>query len=55
MKTVAVVVAVLRGPFSGFAGVAEQGLRAVWNMAKKNDENRRLFGIAGACEGESAL
>ena len=45
----------LRGPFSDFAGVAEQGLRTVWNMAKKNNENRRLFGIAGACEGESVL
>ena len=46
-----VVVAVLRGPLSDIAGVAEQGLRAVGNLAIR-DHNNRLLGDAGACKGE---
>ena len=49
---VAVVVAVLRGPLSSSAGVAEAGLGAMKNLAYKNDDNRRLLGAAGACAGE---
>ena len=49
---VEVVVAVLRGPLSGSVDAAEQGLRAVGNLAKYSDNNRRLLGVAGACEGK---
>ena len=48
---VAVVVAVLRGPLSSSEGVAEAGLDAMRILAI-NDDNRRLLGAAGACDGE---
>ena len=48
---VAVVVAVLRGPLSSSAGVAKAGLGAMQNLAA-NDDNRRLLGAAGGCDGE---
>ena len=51
MVVIAVVVAVLRGPLSSSAGVAEAGLEAMWNLAI-NDENERLLVDAGAHEGE---
>ena len=47
-----VVVAVLRGPLSGEAGVTEQGLRAVGSLAANNDGNKTLLGTAGACQGK---
>ena len=49
---VAVVVAVLRGLLSGTAGVAQNGLGAIWNLALNSDDNKRLLGAAGACEGK---
>ena len=49
---VAVVVAVLQGPLSGDAGVAEHGLRAIANLAEGSKDNKQLFGAAGGCEGE---
>ena len=49
---VAVVVAVLRGPLSSSAGVAEAGLWAMGALASNNDDNKRLLGAAGACDGE---
>ena len=45
------VVAVLRRPFAGGYYVAEQGLKAVANLAVI-DDNSRLLGTSGACEGE---
>ena len=48
----AVVVALLRGQFSSNANVAEQGFRAIGNLAATNDDNSRLLGAAGACKGE---
>ena len=48
----AVVVALLRGQFSSNANVAEQGFRAIGNLAATNDDNNRLLGAAGACKGE---
>ena len=45
----AVVVALMQGR----VGVAIQGMRAIGNLADNNDDNRRLLGAAGACEGES--
>ena len=45
------VVAALRGPVSGNANVAEAALTAIGNLAAR-DDNRRLLGTAGACEGE---
>ena len=50
---VAVVALLLRRPFSRSVGVAEYGLRAIGNLAVRDDNNRRLLGAAGACEGES--
>ena len=47
----AVVVALMQGR----AGVAMQGMRAIGNLADNNDDNRRLLGTAGACEGELML
>ena len=41
----------LRGPLSDNAGVVEQGLRTVGNLADNNDK-RELLGTAGACKGE---
>ena len=49
---VAVVVAVLQGPLSGNAGVAEHGLRAIANLAEGSKDNKQLFGAAGGCKGE---
>ena len=46
-----VVVAVLRGPLSARRRMREQGLRAIGNLAIRLD-NRRLLGVAGACEGK---
>ena len=50
----AVVVAVLQGQLSGNAGVAEQGLCAIQNLAV-SDDNSRLLGAAGCCEGMCAI
>ena len=47
----AVVVALLRGQFSSNANVAEQGFRAIGNLAATNDDNNRLLVAAGACKG----
>ena len=47
----AVVVEFLQGPFSNLAGVVEQGLWAIRNLAVREDNSRR-FGAAGACNGE---
>ena len=47
----AVVLDVLRGPLSDSAGVTEAGLGALGTLAV-DDDNRRLLGAAGACEGE---
>ena len=49
---VAVVVALLSGPFRNNADVAKQGLRAIGNFATENEEYSRLLGTMGACEGE---
>ena len=49
---VAVVVAMLQGPLSDKAGAVEQGLRAIGNLADSNDDNRKLLGAAGACDGK---
>ena len=49
---VGVVVAVMQGPSRGTAVVVEHGLRLLLNVARKNDDNRRLLGDAGACEGK---
>ena len=49
---VAVVLAVLRGPLSSSADVAKAGLGVMRNLAYDNDDNRRLLGAAGACDGE---
>ena len=48
---VAVVAAVLRGPLSSNEGVAKAGLVAMCTLAI-NDDNKRLLGAAGACDGE---
>ena len=45
------VLDLLRGPLSGNTGVAEAGLRALHNLAVKDDD-KRLLVAAGACEGE---
>ena len=47
----AAIVAVLQGAFSGNTDVAEQGMRAVANLAC-DDINKMLLGTAGACDGE---
>ena len=51
---VAVVVALLQGPLSSSADVAQQGLLAIQNLAARED-NRKLLAVAGACEGEQAI
>ena len=51
----AVVVAVLRGPLSGIAGVAEHGLGAIRNLALNSYDNIRLLGAADACKGKRLL
>ena len=48
---VAVVAALMRGPVASRASVAKAGLRAFGNLADDSDENNRLLGAAGACEG----
>ena len=50
----AAVAVVLRGPLSGSAGVAQQGLWAIRNLAVCHD-NKRLLEAAGTCEGERVL
>ena len=45
------VVALLRGPLSSSAGMAEADLRAVANLTADNDGNSWRFGTAGACKG----
>ena len=52
MVMVAVIAAVLRGPLSDNAGVAQQGLWAIVNLVFHNGDNSRLLGAAGACKGE---
>ena len=44
--------AVLKGPLFGNVAGIEQGLSAFAALALKNEDNRRLLGAAGACEGE---
>ena len=43
--------ALLEGPLSSTAEVTKQGLSAIRNLAV-SEENRRLLGAAGACNGE---
>ena len=45
------VVALLRLPSSDTEFLAEAGLRAIGNLAVR-DENSRLLGAVGACEGD---
>ena len=47
----AAMVKVLRGPLAGNSSVVAQGLRAVGNMTNKNQDNRKRFATAGACDG----
>ena len=49
-----VVMAVLRGPFYSNTSVIEQGLWAIRNLAVR-DDNSRLLGTAGACEGDQIV
>ena len=44
--------AVLKGPLFGNVAGIELGLGAFAALALKNEDNRRLLGAAGACEGE---
>ena len=46
-----VLMAMLRVELSGNAGLVEHGLRALGNLAMR-DDSRRLLGVTGACEGE---
>ena len=45
------VVALLRGPLSSSAAMAEAGLRAIANLATDNDGNSWRFRTAGSCKG----
>ena len=47
-----VVVEILRGPLTGNAGVVEQGLRAIGNMADRNDMRDLLGTTTNACDGK---
>ena len=46
---VAVIVKLLRGSLSGNVIIA--GLSAIGNLIEKNEDNRKLFATAGACDG----
>ena len=47
----AVVVKLLRGPLFRQVVVATAGLQAIGNLAVR-DDNKKLLGAAGACDGE---
>ena len=47
----AVLVEMLRVRLSVNAGLVEHSLRALGNLAMR-DDSRRLLGVTGACEGE---
>ena len=50
--TAAAVVEIIKLPVArSSAGVAEAGLRAVWNLTSANPENKVKLGSAGGCEG----
>ena len=55
LDVASVVVAVLEGSLSSNVAVTKAGLRAIGNLADNDDDNRRLLGCAGACEGEKLL